>query len=144
MGSDGIGSQSNPASPQFSNSTNQYFLQSLGNNPHPSSLYHQYNHGQPGPRDSVGVQNFFFNLGMGSNAFQWGDDGLSVNDIYRFTGINDFGVAPPEDLRIRALTGDIGAFFQALPYIIPGMVGVSIGTAIFGLRPKKKWYEYYQ
>ena len=137
-GSDGIGSQSNPASPQFSNSTNQYFLQSLGNNPHPSSLYHQYNHGQPGPRDSVGVQNFFFNLGMGSNAFQWGDDGLSVNDIYRFTGINDFGVAPPEDLRIRALTGDIGAFFQALPYIIPGMVGVSIGYTIFGPQALRK------
>lgn len=137
-GSNGIGSQSNPASPQFSNATNQHFLQSLGNNPHPSSLYHQYNHGQPGPRDAVGVQNFFFNLGMGADAFQWGDDGLSVSDVYRFTGINDFGVAPPEDLRIRALTGDVGAFFQAIPYIMAGMVGVSIGAAIFGPQALRK------
>ena len=123
-GSDGIGSQSNPASPQFSEATNQYFLQTLGSNPDPSSLYDKYRTGQPGPRDAVGVQNFFFNINKG--AFSWGDDGLSISDIYRFSGINDFGVSPPQDVKLR---GDLVAAF---PYFIVSLVGGAIGISIFG------------
>jgi len=125
-GDDGVGSESNPAAPVFSDATNAYFLQSLGNNPNPSSLYKKYEDGQPGPRDAVGVQNFFFNLGMEADAFSWGDDGLSVSDIYRFSGINDFGVSPPENLK------NSGDWIGMLPYAIPAMVGAGLGAVIFG------------
>lgn len=125
-GSDGVGSESNPAGPVFSNATNAYFLQSLGKEPNPSSLYNQYENGQPGPRDAVGVQNFFFNLGLKANAFSWGDDGLSVSDIYRFSGINDFGVAPPENVKKSR------DWIGMLPYVIPSIVGAGLGAVIFG------------
>lgn len=125
-GSDGVGSQSNPAQPVFGDTTKAYFLQTLGNNPNPSSLYTKYKYGQPGPRDAIGVQNFFFNLGLGADAFSWGSDGLTVSDIYRFSGINDFGVSPPQNLK---LSGD---WIGMLPYIIPSFVGTALGAVIFG------------
>ena len=125
-GSDGVGSQSNPAQPVFGDTTKAYFLQTLGNNPNPSSLYTEYKYGQPGPKDAVGVQNFFFNLGLKADAFSWGSDGLTVSDIYRFSGINDFGVSPPQNLK---LSGDV---IGMLPYLITSVVGAGIGAVIFG------------
>jgi len=125
-GSDGVGSESNPAGPLFSDATNVYFLQTLGNNPNPSSLYTEYKYGQPGPKDAVGVQNFFFNLGLEADAFSWGSDGLTVSDIYRFSGINDFGVSPPQNLK---LSGD---WIGMLPYAILAIVGAGLGATIFG------------
>jgi hypothetical protein len=133
QGVDGYGSVNNPVSPVMSESTNTIFAQSLGSDPDPQSLYNSYQNRATGPRELVGVQNFFFNLGLGPEAFSWDANGnLNINDTYVFTGLNDFGVSPPESLKARASSGDVGAILQTIPYVIGGMVGVVLGGVIFG------------
>ena len=134
QGQDGYGSANNPVNPVMSNQTNQIFAQSLGPLSDPFMLYAHYeNRNGGGPRDLVGIQNFFFNLGLGSNAFSWDANGnLNINDTYLFTGINDFGASPPEALKTRAFGGDPASITQVIPYLLTGMIGVVFGAAIFG------------
>ena len=133
QGNDGYGSANNPVSPVMSAETNTAFMQMLGSSADPQALYQNYENSSNGPRNLTGVQNFFFNLGLGSDAFSWDSNGnLNINDTYVFTGINDFGIAPPEALRDAALSGDPGAIAQVIPYLLGGMVGVVIGGVIFG------------
>jgi hypothetical protein len=133
QGVDGYGSENNPVNPVYSDSTNQIFAQSLGSNSDPESLFQNYENSATGSRELLGVQNFFFNLGAGSKSFTWDANGnLSISDVYKFTGLNDFGIAPPKDLTASAAAGDIGAQIQTIPYLLGGMVGVVLGGVLFG------------
>jgi len=133
QGEDGYGSVNNPVNPVMSESTNQIFAQSLGSGPDPQSLYNAYQNSVTGPRNLIGVQNFFFNLGAEANSFTWDANGnLNISDTYRFSGLNDFGIAPPEDLKIRVYSGDVNAALQTIPYLLGSLVGGVIGGAIFG------------
>jgi len=130
QGIDGYGTQNNPVLPQFSESTRQLFLQSLGANPDPASLFENYNNGYTGPRNLAGVQNVFFNLGSEKDSFSWDANGnLSISDKYKFTGLNDFGVSPPE---FEKYGGDIGQQVKSfLTWGVPAVIGVIVGIAIF-------------
>ena len=133
QGNDGYGSPNNPVSPVMSSETNTLFMQMLGSSADPKALYQNYENSSNGPRNLTGVQNFFFNLGLGSDAFSWDSNGnLNINDTYVFTGLNDFGVSPPEALKNAALSGDPSAVAQVIPYLIGGMIGVVIGGVVEG------------
>ena len=133
QGSDGYGSANNPVSPVMSAEANKKFAEMLGFDADPQLLYTNYEKSNGGPRDLIGVQNFFFNLGLKENAFSWDSNGnLNINDTYLFTGINDFGIAPPQALQSSAFSGDVGAIAQMIPYLLGGMIGVVLGGAIFG------------
>lgn len=130
-GEDGYGSQNNPVSPQFSTETKKEFVSRLGNNPDSKSLNEAYNNAQNGPRNLSGVQNVYYNLGAGENSFKWDANGnLNITDKYKFTGINDFGAAPPEkDKQDFKETGDIR---KVMAYIPPAIAGAVTGIFIFG------------
>jgi hypothetical protein len=131
QGENGYGTESNPVSPSFSASTKKEFVSRLGSNPNPADLYSSYNDSQYGPRNVAGVQNIYFNLGSGKNAFSWDANGnLSISDKYKFTGINDFGAAPEQQDIQKFRNGESAP--ALIPYIVPAIVGVSIGILIFG------------
>jgi len=92
QGADGYGSAANPVEPAWSENVKALFARSLGPDPDKESLFSTY---EWNSCNIDGVNNTFFNLGMGKNAFTWEANGnLTISDTYLFTGFDDLGAAP--------------------------------------------------
>lgn len=92
QGANGYGSEANPVEPAWSENVKALFARSLGPDPDKESLFSTY---EWNSCNLDGVNNTFFNLGMGKNAFKWEANGnLTISDTYLFTGYDDLGAAP--------------------------------------------------
>lgn len=123
QGADGYGSVNNPVQPQWSAEVKELFTKSLGSNPDTNQLYSSYEYSSSA---IDGVNNTFFNLGLGPDAFTWDENGnLNVTDTYVFTGWDDIGAAPTYDQK-RSLGG-------MLIYFTKLLIAVAVGTPLVPL-----------
>ena len=92
LGKQGAGSTyANPLDVPFTDAQKTNFLGNLGCSPDPGMLHNEY---ENVARWDPAVQNTFYNLGYGSNAFSWDANGnLTLRDTYVFEGFGDFGVS---------------------------------------------------
>ena len=92
IGKQGPGSTyNNPLDVPFTAAQKNNFIGNLGCNPDPSMLKHEY---EDVARWDPAINNTFYNLGYGTNAFSWDSNGnLTLRDTYVFEGFGDFGVA---------------------------------------------------
>jgi hypothetical protein len=120
QGVDGIGTENNPVNVPFSNSVKELFAKSLGSDPDSASLYLNY---ESNSKNIDGVQNTFFNLGLGKEAFSWDSNGnLNISDTYVFTGLDDLGAAPTIEQRSSA-----DGF---LKWILKYFIGLAVGIPL--------------
>jgi hypothetical protein len=127
QGENGYGTESNPVIINFSNSVKELFAKSLGNEPDSDSLYTSYG---ASSRNIDGVQNTFFNLGLGKNAFTWDANGnLNISDTYLFTGIDDLGAAPTVDQ-----ASSIGGL---VIWVAKFAIGLSVGSLLIPIAQLK-------
>ena len=93
LGKQGPGSTyENPLTVPFNAAQKARFIGDLGCNPDPNMLHEKY---EDKARWDPAVNNTFFNLGYGNDAFSWNSEGgLCLRDTYVFEGFGDFGVAP--------------------------------------------------
>ncbi len=117
LGKQGAGSTyANPLDVPFTDAQKNNFIGNLGCSPDPGMLKAEY---EDVARWDPAVNNTFFNLGYGSNAFSWDANGnLTLRDTYVFEGFGDFGVA-----------GDWNSF-DNIPNAVIGL-GRAIATAVF-------------
>lgn len=121
QGVDGIGTENNPVNVPFSNSVKELFTKSLGSNPDSESLFGKY---EASSRNIDGVQNTFFNLGLGKEAFSWDSNGnLNISDTYIFTGLDDLGAAPTIEQR----AGGVDGFLKWLPKLF---IALAVGIPL--------------
>jgi hypothetical protein len=127
QGENGYGSANNPVQPSWSQSVKELFTKSLGTDPDPEQLYSTYEYSS---RSLDGVNNTFFNLGLGSKAFTWDANGnLNISDTYLFTGWDDVGAAPTFN--------QLNSPFGVLTYLTKLAIAVVIGTPLVPLSDLK-------
>jgi hypothetical protein len=127
QGADGYGTENNPVVINYSNSVKELFAKSLGNEPDADSLYLGYN---SSARNIDGIQNTFFNLGVGKNSFSWDANGnLNISDTYLFTGLDDLGAAPTVDQ--ASSPGGL------LTWAMKGLIGLAVGVPLVPLAQLK-------
>ena len=116
LGKQGPGSTyANPLDVPFTDAQKSNFVGNLGCSPDPGMLKFEY---EDVARWDPAVNNTFFNLGYGANAFSWDANGnLTLRDTYVFEGMGDFGVA-----------GDWNSF-DNIPNAVVGL-GRAIVTAV--------------
>ena len=92
LGKQGPGSTyANPLDVPFTAAQKSNFIGNLGCSPDPGMLKAEYD---DVARWDPAINNTFYNLGKGSNAFSWDSNGnLTLRDTYVFEGFGDFGVA---------------------------------------------------
>lgn len=118
QGEDGYGTVNNPVEPGWSQEVKESFTRSLGPDPDKNQLYSAYEYSS----SSIdGVNNTFFNLGLGPDAFAWDENGnLTITDTYVFTGLDDIGAAPTYEQK-RSLGGMLVYFTKLLAGVIVGV-----------------------
>lgn len=132
QGENGYGTENNPVIINYSNSVNELFAKSLGSNPDSESLYQSY---RANSTNIDGVQNTFFNLGVGKNAFTWDANGnLNISDTYLFTGIDDLGAAPTVEQAQKIYGGDLNAIGS---FILKFALGLGIGSLLIPIAQLK-------
>lgn len=111
QGNNGYGTPNNPVTPQFSESVSTAFLNGLGPDADKESMKMSY---ETKARNIAGVDNVFYNLAFGTDAFSWTPNGnLKIEDNYRFTSTSDFT-------------------FSGGPGFILNVIGTAVGVFIFG------------
>ena len=109
QGANGYGTDANPVIPQLSNQVSRDLLKSLGSDPEKEMLKQSYE----ANRNNAGIDNLFYNLAFGVDAFSWTAEGnLQIRDNYRFTSASDF-------------TFSGGNF-------LVNMIGTAVGVFVFG------------
>jgi len=110
QGENGYGTDANPVIPPLSNQVSIDLLKSLGSDPEKEMLKQSY---EVKARTNAGIDNLFYNLAFGVDAFSWTAEGnLQIKDNYRFTSGSDF-------------TFSGGNF-------LTNMIGAAVGVFVFG------------
>ena len=125
QGQDGYGTPSNPVVPQFSSNVSTAFLKALGQDSDKESMKMYY---ESKARNIAGIDNTFFNLAFGVNAFSWTAEGnLKIEDNYRFTSASDFTFAGGNFL-VNMIGTATGVFAFGLPGLLHNTI---LGKALF-------------